>query len=208
MSWGFYTTTEAARIARVPRSTVDYWARTKLIRPTHRRMRHRLYSFQDLRDLVAAEQLRKQGARIQDVRAALEYVRSIDDVKRLAQAGFDVEHGQLRYPTDTGPVAPHLQGQRPFRLDMGKVFRQLGADPKQGVEVLHPAPHVRIDPAVRSGAPVIEGTRIPTRLLVELADDGLSADEIARLYPSLTVEQVKAALEWEQCSPAEDEPAA
>lgn len=59
MSWGFYTTTEAARIARVPRSTVDYWARTKLIRPTHRRKRHRLYSFQDLRDLVAAEQLRR-----------------------------------------------------------------------------------------------------------------------------------------------------
>lgn len=208
MSWGFYTTTEAARIAKIPRTTVDYWARTKLIRPTHRRKRHRLYSFQDLRDLVAAEQLRRQGARIQDVRAALNYVRSVDDVERLAHAGFEVEDGQLRYQTDTGLVAPHLQGQRPFTLDMSVVFRQLGADPEQNAEVLHPAPHVRIDPAVRSGAPVIEGTRIPTRLIAELVDDGLSPEEIARLYPSLTVEQVKAALEWEQCLPAEGQPAA
>lgn len=208
MSWGFYTTTEAARIAKIPRSTVDYWARTKLIRPTHRRKRHRLYSFQDLRDLVAAEQLRKQGAKTRDIRAALAYVRSIDDVERLARAGFELEHGQLRYRTATGPVAPHLQGQRPLTLDMSRVFRQLGADPDEDIEVLHPSPHVRIDPAVRSGAPVIDGTRIPTRLVAELAANGLAADEIAGLYPSLNVEQVKAALEWEQYSPSEDKPAA
>lgn len=207
MAQGFYTTTEAARIARVPRSTVDYWARTMLIPPSHRRKRHRLYSFLDLRDLVVAEQLRKQGAKIRDVRAALEYVRAIENLQRLARANFTVEDGQLRYASDSGPVAPHLRGQRPITLDMATVYGQMGADPGD-VHVLHPAPHVRIDPSIRSGAPVVEGTRIPTRLISELIEEGVRPEEVIDLYPTLTIEQVHAAHRWEQGDVVRDDPAA
>jgi uncharacterized protein (DUF433 family) len=38
---------------------------------------------------------------------------------------------------------------------------------------------------ILGGKPVIEGTRIPVDLLLELVDAGLSVDEILREYPHL-----------------------
>lgn len=197
MATGYYTAAEAARIAKVPRSTVDYWAKTSLVFPSGRKKRPRLYTFQDLRDLVVAQQLRDQGARVQDFRAALQYVRSIDYVERLAQANFWVSDGQLLYKPKGDLVAPHRHGQRVFEISMPKVFQQLGAS-LASPTVLRPFERVLIDPNVRGGTPVIEGTRIPTRLIRELSEDGLDAQEVIDLYPRLTVADVEAALEWER----------
>ncbi|MBI4730088.1 MAG: MerR family transcriptional regulator [Acidobacteria bacterium] len=61
---GFYTVPEAVRIAKVPRTTAGYWARTGLIEPSHRCGRRRLYSFGDLCDLVVCRQLKDQGANL------------------------------------------------------------------------------------------------------------------------------------------------
>jgi len=197
MSTGFYTAAEAARIARVPRSTVNYWATTELITPSGRKRRPRLYTFTDLRDLVVAEQLRRQGARVQDLRAAVRYVRSRDLIERLAQANFRVADGQLVFETESGPVAPHMGGQRVFEVRWADVLQQLGASPGNPM-VLRPSDRVLIDPAVRGGTPVIDGTRIPTRLLRELIDDGLNTEEVLHLYPALSREDLEAGLKWEQ----------
>jgi uncharacterized protein (DUF433 family) len=43
---------------------------------------------------------------------------------------------------------------------------------------------------ILGGKPVIEGTRIPVDLLMELVDAGLSVDEILREYPHLKREDV------------------
>lgn len=200
VSMGFYTAAEAARISKVPRSTVDYWARTQLILPSHRLARPRLYSFQDLRDLVVAQQLRSQGAAIRDVRAALGYVRSVDDVQSLAAASFWVSEGQLVYENPEKklpPVAPHRRGQVLFLVDMRKVFKSLGSD-LGDVARLRPVRRVLIDPSVRGGTPVIEGTRIPTAWVAQLARDGVSTEEIIKLYPSLKTRDVESAIAWEE----------
>jgi uncharacterized protein (DUF433 family)/DNA-binding transcriptional MerR regulator len=196
MGLGFYSAAEAARIAKVPRSTLDYWTRTKLIPASQRSTRPRLYSFEDLRDIVVAEQLRKQGAKTRHTRAALKWVRSEHDVQRLAQASFWVDQGALVYMTDRGLVAPHMRGQRPFKVNMRKVFKQLGSDPSDPL-LLRPHKRIQIDPRVRGGTPVIEGTRIPTRLVRELVDDGVTEADILRMYPALTAADIAAAVEWE-----------
>lgn len=194
---GFYTAAEAARIARVPRTTLDYWARTRLVPASQRAVRPRLFSFEDLRDIVVVEKLRQQGAKTRAIRAAISYVRTITDVKRFAQANLQFnEKGGLLWEDLTGRVvAPHLGGQ--YVLMMSEVFRQLGAEPDNPT-VLHPVKGIRIDPNIRGGAPVIEGTRIPAQLIAEYLLEGTPEEELVKLYPSLTPEAIEGVRAWER----------
>jgi uncharacterized protein (DUF433 family) len=55
---------------------------------------------------------------------------------------------------------------------------------------------VTIDPGVHHGDPCIKGTRIPVSLLVGSVADGFTPEEIAELYPTLTADDVRAALSY------------
>jgi uncharacterized protein (DUF433 family) len=195
---GFYTGQEAARLAKVPRSTVGYWAKTKLIVPAHRRGRLLLYSFADLRDLVVCRLLKEQGANIRAIRRALKHVRGVQHAERITEANFGVtKDGGLVYD-DRGPIRADRGGQRVFWVDLGKAYEELGARAGDVLE-LRPKDRVVIDPAVRGGAPVVRGTRIPTRLIAELVEqDRLDVAEVIELYPSLTAADVEEVLEFER----------
>jgi uncharacterized protein (DUF433 family) len=49
------------------------------------------------------------------------------------------------------------------------------------------------DPEVMGGVPVIRGTRIPVRLVVEMRLQGASVEEILEGYPSLTRDRISLA---------------
>jgi len=53
-----------------------------------------------------------------------------------------------------------------------------------------------IDPAVRSGKPCIKGTRITVYDILEYLAGGMSEDDILRDFPTLSREDVRAALEF------------
>ena len=55
---------------------------------------------------------------------------------------------------------------------------------------------IAIDPKVHRGKPVIKGTRIPVYLVVELMASGMSEAEVLEEYPSLSREDVRAALQY------------
>jgi len=55
---------------------------------------------------------------------------------------------------------------------------------------------IEINPAVMVGKPVIRGKRIPVELIVRLLAQGISEAEILRQYPSLKVEDIRAALTY------------
>ncbi len=55
------------------------------------------------------------------------------------------------------------------------------------------APRIVVDPQVRSGKPVIEGTRVPVELVVAKLAGGMTAEDVAEEY-ELTPEDVRAAL--------------
>ena len=59
----------------------------------------------------------------------------------------------------------------------------------------HPTYHNRIttDPAVCHGRACIKGTRIPVSVILDNLAAGLSPEEILRSYPSLTLEDIRAA---------------
>ena len=50
------------------------------------------------------------------------------------------------------------------------------------------------DPDILHGKPCIKGTRIPVYLIVSLVAEGISIEEIIKDYPSLTPEDIKAAV--------------
>jgi uncharacterized protein (DUF433 family) len=55
---------------------------------------------------------------------------------------------------------------------------------------------ISIDPAVRSGKPCIKGTRITVYDVLEYLAGGMTEEQILRDFPSLTREDIKAALEF------------
>lgn len=57
------------------------------------------------------------------------------------------------------------------------------------------APRVVVDPAIRFGKPVIEGTRVPVELVVAKLAGGMTAEEVAEEY-AITLEDVQAALSY------------
>jgi uncharacterized protein (DUF433 family) len=196
---GFYTTREAARLAKVPRSTVRYWAQTRLIEPSQRRGRLGLYSFADLRDLVVCRQLKEQGAHVQAIRRALDHVREVEHAERLSHANFAVTYsGAIVYEED-GLIQADRRGQRVFWVRLKEAYEELGGTLRAAeVREFRPRDRVTINPEVRGGAPVVAGTRIPTRLISELVrEEGLEPQQVIELYPSLSHEDIKDALAFE-----------
>jgi uncharacterized protein (DUF433 family) len=52
------------------------------------------------------------------------------------------------------------------------------------------------DPGIHHGDPCIKGTRIPVAVIVGSIAEGDTLDGVVRQYPSLTVEDVRAALHF------------
>ena len=61
-----------------------------------------------------------------------------------------------------------------------------------GVEI---APRIVVDPAIRHGRPVIQGTRLPVDLLVAKLAGGMTAEEVAEEY-EITQEDIQAVLSY------------
>ncbi|MQA88543.1 MAG: DUF433 domain-containing protein [Streptosporangiales bacterium] len=173
-----------------------------MIAPSQRLERPRLYSFPDLRDLCVAQNLRRQGARPGEIKAVVQFLRELAGPRkeRLAQAELAVVGGRVVYRNRAlgiEPLEPSMGQQRTFSVSMAKIFDGLGVEESGELRELRPADRVVINPRVRGGTPVIEGTRVPTRIVAELVDEAVSADEILNMYPSLTPEDVDAAVSWE-----------
>jgi len=69
-------------------------------------------------------------------------------------------------------------------------------DGHEVLPLLRPVPGVAVDPEVRGGYPVVEGTRVPYDIVAGLVDDGLGPEEIAGFYPSVRSADVRGASEF------------
>jgi uncharacterized protein (DUF433 family) len=78
--------------------------------------------------------------------------------------------------------------------DVLAAFR--GSGDRHVVPLLRPTPGLAVDPHVRGGFPVIEGTRVPYDLVAALLDDGLDPAEVRRFYPSVEPVAARGALEF------------
>ena len=59
-----------------------------------------------------------------------------------------------------------------------------------------PFERITLNPKIMAGKPVIRGTRIPVELIVRMLSQGISDEEILREYPSLSHDDIRAALAY------------
>lgn len=55
---------------------------------------------------------------------------------------------------------------------------------------------ILVDPEIVVGKPVFKGTRIPVYIVLDLIGDGISYNEIIKMYPDLTIEDINAAIKF------------
>jgi uncharacterized protein (DUF433 family) len=68
----------------------------------------------------------------------------------------------------------------------------------RGPDLHHPRAQLRIVPGKLSGSPHIAGTRVETRAIAALVNDGYDTSQVAELYPYLSAEQIAQALDLER----------
>ena len=144
-----------------------------------------LYSFRDVMALRTCVKLR-DDASLQKIRRALDTLR--DDLGER-----DLPAYRLVADGDTvSLVAPDqaidlVHNKANFVIhEMVDVLRPFYRDGRHIPDLLRPRDHVTVDPAVRGGIPVIDGTRVPYDEVAALLRDGVPADRVPGFYPSVT----------------------
>jgi uncharacterized protein (DUF433 family) len=98
-------------------------------------------------------------------------------------------------PEEAGTYsAVQRPGQSVIKISLGEVAAELT---KAG-EFLHLNDKLEANPAVLGGSPVIRNTRLPTTLVHQLIDEGVSVEQIQDMYPGVDEDSVRAAEDFEQ----------
>ena len=65
--------------------------------------------------------------------------------------------------------------------------------------------HISLDPAICHGKPCIAGTRIMVSVVLDNLAEGLTPEEIVREYPPITIDGVRAAIQYAALLAREEE---
>ena len=212
-SQGFYVPGDAARLARLARSTIGYWAREGIIVPTlswtnEDGDEREGYSFDDVLYMRLVGLLREKHP-MRDVVRALEYLTDTlgPPGPRWSKAVVfsDATNVWTVLQEDKwGPLSSRVLaaatrgGQQAWPELFGTDFRRLQerADALLVPETF--ARYVEVDPAIRNGAPVVRTTTITTALIHSLMMQRTPIQTIAGYYPVLNQRQVRQADRFEQ----------
>jgi len=208
LSTGAYDADRAAALSGVPRSTVRYWARTKLILPSVSGARDKLWAYGDLVALRVVYWLRQRrtadtGAQVpatsmKVIRRALAHLGRLEaPLGHDGQGSIWVDAGgELHIRSNAGPETVHGQAIMPDAIDLIAPFTT--HEGLRGPNLVAPRPQIRIVPGRLSGSPHLVHTRLETRALFALHRDGLAASAIRTLYPFVTGTQLAEALDLER----------
>jgi uncharacterized protein (DUF433 family) len=204
---GAYTADRAAALSGVPKSTVHYWARNGHLIPSVAQ-KPRLWSFTDLLALRTIYWLRqpKQAFDIDVPATSMPRVkRALAQLRDLRLDLFEEGHPVVGV-TLSGEVVINIKAM-PLQMTDGQYLPPdvvdilgpfEGLEGAHGPDLLRPRPTLRIIPRKISGAPHIEGTRLPTQSISVLAERGFTLEELAGIYPFASLEALKDSIELEK----------
>jgi uncharacterized protein (DUF433 family) len=198
-----YSAAVASALSGATVRQLSYWrsarsAEGPLLAPELHLLRTRVsYSFHDVVALRTFVYLRSRNVPLQRVRKAVRSLRELGEQKHLSAYRLVSVGKQVVWrPTET--VAIDLTGQPAHQViaEMLDILGRFRAGDGEVLPLLRPVPGVAVDPEVRGGYPVVEGTRVPYDVVAGLVDDGLDPEEIAGFYPSVRPADIRGASEF------------
>lgn len=196
-----FTEDQVVRLTGITSAQLRYWDRTDFFRPSlgyeNRRAAYsRLYSFRDLVCLKVVNEIRNNS------RVPLPHLREVR--LKLAHLGDDLWSKTTLYvlnrrvvffnpETDRNEDVVSGQGvlQIPLKIVAGNMEEQVRVLRERDRESIG---KIERHKNIASNREVIAGTRIPVRSIKAFADAGYSVDAIKKEYPSLTEQDIKAAI--------------
>lgn len=197
-----------SRITRLSRRQLEYWDQIGLVRPSiaaHDVDRlPRLYSFRDLLKLKVAAEMRRRHVRPSEIKARVNELENrgiADPLLTLRIVGDPAgETGRAFWidPSSNAPMSWKALDQhvavydlqlQDLRSGLTDTIRRL-LERKQG-----PPEKIR---GVQGSDYVIAGTRVPTRKVAALVEDGWTANDVVTALPHLTRADVRRAVTFER----------
>jgi DNA-binding transcriptional MerR regulator len=189
----------AKSLAGISMHQLRYWEQIGLIVPSVRRVISprnivRLYSFQDLLQLLVAAELRKRpGISLQHIQRIVAHLRDRDFAAPLRELKF-ATHGKniyFQYPDGTwlgDPLPDQLIFRQAIALDLvgEKIESASDRDPATAGQVVRRR-------GVHGSKPIFAGTRIPVGTVQRYLDAGYDTKAIIEEYPSLTPADIETA---------------
>jgi DNA-binding transcriptional MerR regulator len=190
------------RLTDLSKSQLRYWDKTGFFAPSyskHHGPHGRVYSFRDVVGLRTIAVLRKHHkVSLQHLRQVAEKLSHLGDAVWAATTLYVLNRKVYFHEPETGKVRGVVSGQYAI-IPLVSIMNDIS----ERAERLKGRQSDRIGRVERNryvahNAWVIAGTRIPTRAIKSFRDAGYSIEDIQREYPTLTSEDIRAALEHEE----------
>jgi uncharacterized protein (DUF433 family)/DNA-binding transcriptional MerR regulator len=190
---------QARELARISMRQLRYWEQIGMVVPSVRqeispRNIVRLYSFQDLLELlVAAELRRRPGISLQHIQRVITHLHGRDFGAPLRELKF-ATHGTniyFQYPDGTwsgDPLPDQVIFRQAIALDLvgAKIDAANDRDPEAAGKIVRRR-------GVHGSKPIFAGTRIPVGTVQRYLQAGYDTEAIIREYPSLTPADIETA---------------
>ena len=197
-----FTEDQVERLTGVSKRQLRYWDRTGFFKPalgdeSRRSVYSRIYSFKDVASLRVLNVLRNQyGVPLQHLRKVRADLAHLSEAKWTATTLFVLNRKVVFVEPGTDQYREIVSRQYVIGLPLEVVV----SDTRRDVERLQRRDDAQIGRIERAryvshNAWVVAGTRIPVSAIKRLAEDGFSVEQIQQEYPTLTVADIRAAIE-------------
>ncbi len=207
-SLGFYTPTEASRIAQVSLWTVHDWRRKGIVIPTvewidETNKIHLGHDFETVVFLRLIRLLRNKGiSLLQSVKAVKQLnTRLGSPSRRWANAKIFVSGKEVIVNDESdgyGSTDVTKGHQVIWEVFFGEEFKRLK---ERADALLIPEKymnHIEIDLSIQNGLPIIMNTSILTNVIHSLSQQGYGYEDIHDMYSFIPLRKIKGAEEYEQ----------
>lgn len=201
-----FTADHVSRLTGLSGRQLRYWDETGFFMPTllddHRRRAFgRIYSFRDVVGLRTIAVLRNMHrVPLQELRRVGEWLQREHETP-WASLRFGLAGTRVVFidPRSGVPTEPRGQGQTVLSIALEPIANEM----RQAAEQLRERHAGQLGQIVRNryvvhNAWVVAGTRIPTQAIWNFHRAGFDTAAIIREYPRLTIEDVRAAVDFEQ----------
>src|SRR5262245_4295076 len=193
---GAYPADRAAALSGVPLSTIHWWARESILVPSVSATKQRLWSFADLMGLRTIYWLRRRkttesgvdipATSMGAVRAALASLADLNIPLWHGDRPTILVNGEGHVYLETPGGVQTVQGQVASGELLDLIAPFSSSEGARGPDLHHPRAQLRIVPGKLSGSPHIAGTRVETRAIASLFNEGYDATQVGDLYPYLS----------------------